>query len=141
MKIQRVDIRYSRTQDKLSQLQRICLPYDIPYNTNFGYWWTVTSLCGDLIAFAGLVYSSRWSDCGYLCRSGVVPSSRGQGIQKKLIRVRIRQAKAIGMNWLITDTYHNPASSNSLISCGFKLFDPSVPWGAKGTLYWRLKLE
>jgi hypothetical protein len=24
---------------------------------------------------------------------------------------------------------------------GFRLFDPSVPWGAKGTLYWRLKLK
>jgi len=141
MKINRVDIRLSRTQDKLSRLQSICLPYDNPYDTNFGFWWTVTSSSGDPVAFAGLVYSSRWSDCGYLCRSGVVPSSRGQGIQKKLIRVRIRQAKAVGMNWLVTDTYHNPASSNSLISCGFKLFDPSVPWGAKGTLYWRLKLE
>lgn len=141
MKIKRVDIRLSQTQDKLSQLQSICLPYDNPYDTNFGFWWTVTDSSSSDIGFAGLVYSSRWSDCGYLCRSGVVPGSRGQGIQKKLIRVRIRQAKAIGMNWLITDTYHNPASSNSLISCGFKLFDPSVPWGAKGTLYWRLKLE
>jgi GNAT superfamily N-acetyltransferase len=141
MKINRVDIRSSKTQKELSELQRICLPNDIPYDTTIGYWWKVTdSLNGD-IGFAGLVYSSRWSDCGYLCRAGVVPGSRGQGIQKKLIRVRIRQAKAIGMNWLVTDTYHNPASSNSLISCGFKLFDPSVPWGAKSTLYWRLKLE
>ena len=141
MKINRVDIRLSQTQDKLSRLQSICLPCDNPYDTNFGFWWTVTSSSGDLVAFAGLVFSSRWSDCGYLCRSGVVPSSRGQGIQKKLIRVRIRQAKAVKMKWLVTDTHDNPASSNSLISCGFKLFDPSSPWGGKGTLYWRLKLE
>jgi len=141
MKINRVDIRDSRTQNRLSALQRICLPYDNPYDTNYGFWWAATDTSGRDVAFAGLVYSSRWSDCGYLCRSGVVPSSRGQGIQKKLIRVRIRQAKAVGMSWLITDTYNNPASSNSLISCGFKLFDPSVPWGAAGTLYWRLKLE
>jgi len=141
MKINRVDIRSSRTQKELSELQRICLPNDIPYDTTTGYWWKVTDSLNVDTGFAGLVYSSRWSDCGYLCRAGVVPGSRGQGIQKKLIRVRIRQAKAIGMNWLVTDTYHNPASSNSLISCGFKLFDPSVPWGAKSTLYWRLKLE
>ncbi len=141
MRINRVDIRHSRTQDKLSRLQRICLPYDHLYDTTTGFWWSAADTSGNDVAFAGLVYSSRWSDCGYLCRSGVVPSSRGQGIQKKLIRVRIRQAKAVGMNWLITDTYKNPASSNSLISCGFKLFDPAVPWGAGGTLYWRLKLE
>ena len=141
MKINRVDIRSSKAQQRLSELQRLCLPSDIPYDTNTGYWWTATNALGALVGFAGLVYSSRWGDCGYLCRAGVVPSSRGQGIQKKFIRVRIRQAKAMNLKWLVTDTYHNPASSNSIISCGFKLFDPSVPWGAKGTLYWRLKLE
>jgi len=91
--------------------------------------------------FAGLVYSSRWSDCGYLVRCGVLPSHRGFGLQKKFIRVRIRQAKALGLNWLITSTYDNPASANSLISCGFKMFNPTNPWMAKHTSYWRLKLE
>jgi GNAT superfamily N-acetyltransferase len=141
MKINRVDIRQLKNVNRLFTLQRICLPSDNPYDTTTGFWWAATDASSRDIAFAGLVYSSRWSDCGYLCRAGVVPSSRGQGIQKKLIRVRIRQAKAVGMKWLITDTYNNPASSNSLISCGFKLFDPSVPWGATGTLYFRLKLE
>jgi len=62
MKINRVDIRSSKTQKELSELQRICLPNDIPYDTTIGYWWKVTdSLNGD-IGFAGLVYSSRWSD-------------------------------------------------------------------------------
>lgn len=140
MKIKRVDIRCSQTQNKLSVLQKKCLPFDTPFDTNYGYWWTVTDALGNHCAFAGLVHSVRWGDAGYLCRAGVLPSHRGYGVQKKLIRVRIRQAKALGWNWLITDTYENPASSNSLISCGFKLFEPSIPWGADGTLYWRLKL-
>jgi len=141
MKINRVDVRNSRVQEELSELQRICLPNDIPYDTTTGFWWTAADASASLVGFAGLVFSSRWSDCGYLCRAGVVPGSRGQGLQKKFIRVRIRQAKAVSMKWLVTDTHDNPASSNSLISCGFKLFDPSSPWGGKGTLYWRLKLE
>ena len=141
MKINRVDVRNSKVQEDLSELQRICLPNDTPYDTNTGFWWTAADASAGLVGFAGLVFSSRWSDCGYLCRAGVVPSSRGQGLQKKFIRVRIRQAKAVEMKWLVTDTHDNPASSNSLISCGFKLFDPSSPWGGKGTLYWRLKLE
>jgi L-amino acid N-acyltransferase YncA len=70
----------------------------------------------------------------------VLPAHRGQGIQKRLIRVRLRQARALGWNWVVTDTHDNPASSNSLIARGFKLFDPSKPWGADKTLYWRLKL-
>jgi GNAT superfamily N-acetyltransferase len=76
----------------------------------------------------------------YLCRAGVLPAHRGQGLQKRLIRARIQVAKEKGMNWLVTDTNDNPASGNSLIACGFKLFEPTVPWAANGAIYWRMKL-
>ena len=140
MKIQRVNTRQSSVQMRLSQLQKKCLPYDKAYDVSNGYWWIATKDGVDC-GFAGLVYSSRWSDCGYLVRCGVLPSHRGFGLQKKFIRVRIRQAKALGLNWLITSTHDNPASANSLISCGFKMFNPTNPWMAKNTSYWRLKLE
>lgn len=141
MKIKRVDIRCSAIQNKLSVLQKKCLPYDTPYDTNFGYWWITYDALNLPCAFAGLVSSVRWLDTGYLCRSGVLPSHRGQGLQKRLIRARVRQARALGWKWLITDTHENPASANSLIACGFKLFEPTKPWGAKQTLYWRLNLK
>jgi GNAT superfamily N-acetyltransferase len=140
MKIKRVDIRHSQIQNELSVLQKKCLPYDTPYDTNFGYWWIVYDALNVPCAFAGLVRSSRFTNVGYLCRAGVLPSHRGYGIQKKLIRARIRQARALGWEWLITDTYDNPASSNSLIATGFKLYESSQPWGVSETLYWRLKL-
>ena len=137
--LKRVDIRKESVQMKLSALQKICLPFDKPYDTNFGSWW-IASKDGRDIGFAGLVRSVSWTDCGYLCRAGVVPSARGRGLQKQLIYVRIRQAKAFGWKWLVTDTRLNPASANSLISCGFRMFEPSKPWGCKDTLYWRKKL-
>ena len=140
MQIKRVDIRLDLVQMRLSVLQKKCLPNDKPYDTTSGYWWIATKNGVD-IGFAGLVHSSRWSDCCNLIRAGVVPDHRGQGLQKKFIRVRIRQAKALKMNWIVTSTYDNPASANSLIACGFKMFNPSVPWMAKHTSYWRLKLE
>jgi predicted acetyltransferase len=140
MKIHRVDTRQSAVQTRLSVLQKICLPYDKPYDTTAGYWWIAVKDGVD-IGFAGLVHSSRWSDCCNLIRAGVVPDHRGQGLQKKFIRVRIRQAKALKMNWIVTSTYDNPASANSLISCGFKMFNPSKPWMTRHTSYWRLKLE
>jgi GNAT superfamily N-acetyltransferase len=141
MKIKRVDIRHSQIQNELSVLQKKCLPYDTPYDTRFGYWWITYDSFNLPCAFAGLVSSVRWFDTGYLCRAGVLPSHRGQGVQKRLIRARVRQARALGWKWLITDTHKNPASSNSLIACGFKLFEPSKPWGDKETLYWRFNLK
>jgi GNAT superfamily N-acetyltransferase len=137
--LKRVDIRKESVQLRLSALQKICLPHDQPIDTNFGSWW-IASQDGSDIGFAGLVRSVSWIDCGYLCRAGVVPSHRGQGLQKKFIRVRIRQAKALGWKWLVSDTTENPASANSLISCGFKMFEPSKPWAFKNSLYWRKKL-
>ena len=140
MKIKRIDVRCPEIQSKLDALQKKCLPGDAPSDTTTGWWWIVYDALNLPCAFAGLVPSIRWRDTGYLCRAGVISSHRGQGLQKRLIRARVRQAKALGWNWLITDTYENPASSNSLIACGFKLFEPTKPWGADKTLYWRKKL-
>ena len=95
MKIQRVDARQSAVQTRLSVLQKKCLPFDKQYDTTNGHWWIATKNGVDC-GFAGLIYSAWWSDCGYLIRCGVVPDMRGQGLQKKFIRVRIRQAKEIG---------------------------------------------
>ena len=123
----------------LIKMQKQCLPHDEIYDLYNGFWWGAFD--GDnCVGFAGLVASKRWGDCGYLCRSGVVKSFRGKGIQKKLIRARERFARTLGWKWLITDTTDNPPSSNSLISCGFKLFNPTIPWGGKNTLYWRKHL-
>jgi len=140
MKIQRVNTRLDSVQTRLSVLQNKCLPYDKTYDTTHGTWWIATKDGVD-IGFAGLICSPWWSDCGYLVRCGVLPNYRGLGLQKKFIRVRIRQAKTLKMNWIVTSTYDNPASANSLISCGFKMFNPSKPWMTKHTSYWRLKLE
>ena len=139
-KVFRADLSSIDAQLALAKLQKQCLPYDDPYNTTSGYWWLAYSEAGVPVAFGGLVPSMRWADCGYLCRAGVLSSHRGQGLQKKIIRTRIRQAKKLGWKWLITDTYDNPPSANSLINAGFKLFTPTKPWGVEGTLYWRLKL-
>jgi GNAT superfamily N-acetyltransferase len=140
MKIQRVNTQLDSVQTRLSVLQKKCLPYDNAYDTTNGTWWIATKDGMD-IGFAGLICSPWWSDCGYLVRCGVVADYRGLGLQKKFIRVRIRQAKTLKMNWIVTSTYDNPASANSLISCGFKMFNPSKPWMTKHTSYWRLKLE
>lgn len=139
MNIKHIDSSVIENSELLYKLQKECLPYDKLYDVSQGAWW-VAYKNDRPVGFAGIVRSSRWCDTGYLCRSGVIRSARGQGVQKRLIRVRQLYAKKMGWAWLITDTYHNPPSSNSLISCGFKLFEPTLPWGAKGTLYWRKHL-
>ena len=139
MQIKLIDSSVQENLELLNKLQKECLPYDTLYNAKEGWWWVAYENdvpCG----FAGLVCSSRWLDCGYLCRSGVIRTFRGRGLQKRLIRAREKMARRVGFNWLITDTTDNPPSSNSLIALQYRLFNPSSPWAGRHSLYWRKKL-
>ena len=139
--VKKVDIRIPSVQTTLTFLQKKILPEDIPYKTDRGHWWVAYAEDGKPVGFAGLVRSTRWSDTGYFCRAGVLDSFTGHGLQKRLIRVRLAQAKKLGWNWCITDTTDNPASSNSLISCGFKMYTPANPWSFKNACYWKCKVN
>jgi GNAT superfamily N-acetyltransferase len=135
-----VDHTDPRWYGVLLHLQKLALPDDVVYPPINGWWFIAFDEQGNPVGFAGLVMSYQWNDCAYLCRAGVLAAHRGRGLQKRLIRVRIRKAKQLGLNWLVSDTYENPPSANSLIALKFKIFTPSNPWGATGTTYWRRKL-
>jgi GNAT superfamily N-acetyltransferase len=139
--IKKVDIRNAAHQSAILFLQRKTLPEDVPYKPDHGHWWIAYDESGKPVGFGGLVRSIQFSDTGYLCRAGVLGGYTGHGLQKRLIEVRLRKAKELGWNWLITDTTDNPASSNSLINCGFKLYEPSSPWAFKNSLYWKRKID
>lgn len=139
--IRQVEPAEERTAALLRRLQLEILPSDIPASTETGWWWIATNEKGQAVAFSGLGMSSRWSDAVYLCRAGVLHTARGQGLQKRMIRVRENKARALGMRWLVTDTTDNPASANSLITCGFRMFTPSAPWGNPTACYWRKEIQ
>jgi hypothetical protein len=139
VRVQAVDGKNKAIAGLLQYLQLTILPSDEPLPTDVGYWWIAYE--GELaVAFASLKRTIQWSDAGYLSRSGVLISHRGQGLQKRLLQVRQRKAKSLGWKWLVTDTLLNPPSANSLISRGFRMFDPTNPWGIEATTYWRKEI-
>jgi GNAT superfamily N-acetyltransferase len=140
IKIRQINAKTETNEALLRWLQLAILPLDTPADTSQGHWWLVTKDEAP-VGFAGLHRSTNWNDAGYLCRAGLLQAARGMGLQKRLIQVRQSKAQALGYRWLITDTYMNPASANSLIACGFKMFTPSSPWGVVGTCYWRKELK
>lgn len=138
IRIERVD--GPQNSEELYRLQDICLPTDIPADVAAGVWWIAYD-ADEPVAFGCLCPSYQFSNCAYLARSGVIPAYRGRGLQKRLIRVRLSHAKRLGYEFAITDTTDNPASSNSLIDCGFKLYLPTSPWGLPRACYWRKRLQ
>lgn len=122
---------------RLPYLQESCLPGDDPRDFSKDTVWIGTDASGLDVAFCSLrpLDDGQW----YLSRAGVIPSARGAGLQKRMIRLRIRhvRCKAPGA-MLITDTaLDNHASSNSLMACGFQLYEPHTRWAFDNGLYWR----
>lgn len=139
--IRKANIKSPKIAALITRLQKETLPYDKPYEPVHGVWFIAYAENGDPAAYAGLVQSTQWADTAYLCRAGVLYKYRGKGLQKRLIKARIRAAKTMGFNWLISDTSDNAPSANSLISAGFRMYDPSKPYALNNSLYWRLKLK
>jgi GNAT superfamily N-acetyltransferase len=137
--IKQVDINKSEVKKALIELQKECLPYDKVVKPVYGYWWIVYQ-AGVPVGFAALNASLRWTKTGYLMRAGIVPAHQGRGLQRRLIRIRERKARQLGWEYMLSDTHYNPASSNNLIKCGYKLYDPSVVWAFKASNYWIKKL-
>ena len=129
--------------NQLIFLQKLSLPADDPVTPSEepeGEWFLMYEN-KILIAFGLITPSRQWLDTAYLSRCCVHPDNRGLGIQKSLIRRRERFSRKKGYTWIITDTStDNPASSNSLIRCKYKIIYPSSPWGNENSIYWAKRL-
>jgi len=115
-------------------------PVDAPFPGGKGYWWLARNESGDVVGYANLRQSHKWSDCGFLARAAVIESARGNRLHQRLIAVRSAKAKRLGWNYLITNTYRNPKSVNTLIRCGFKSYIPAYKWATSDAQYWRRKV-
>jgi GNAT superfamily N-acetyltransferase len=105
-----------------------------------GEYWAVVDQAGTQVGFAGLRASRRWTDCVYFHCAGVSETARGHHLQRRLIRARLRWAAGAG--YLYAHTYTlltNPASSKSLVACGFRPYWPTWPWAGR-VCYWYRRL-
>ena len=96
-------------------------------------WW-VGIENGKIISYCGCLYTETFC---LFNRAWVHPKYRGNGIQKQLIKVRLNAAKSKGLVTITYTTIDNPASANSLIKKGFKLYIPSWYYAGKDKLYFR----
>lgn len=108
---------------------------------NDGVWW-VAMRGTDAAGFSGVIPSSLIPGALYIKATGVLEKYRGHGLQKRMYRAHIAWARQRGYTQIVTETIHdNAASGNSLISCGFRMFNPETPWGDREhAVFWRYNL-
>lgn len=107
-----------------------------PRHLDSGFWWLVHQEM-KVIAFAGMVPFLPFPRVGYLKRAAVADGYRGQGIQAKLMELRLVRARA-STDWthVVSECHvENTASANNFIKSGFMLVQAERPW-AKETMFW-----
>ncbi len=134
-----IRIRPTTAVRRIAGLDKRLFPEDDPPHYEGQHWFLGTHR-GDVACYAGY----RLVDDGktaFLTRAGVSPSYQGQGLQKKLIKARLRHAKEQGATQALTYVIHdNTASLNSLIKVGFSFYEPEEPYEGGPFLYLRRAL-
>lgn len=138
-KLKKVDNADRRIADIIKEMHSVGFPDYPMIETAVGDWWFAVSDTNEFAGFCAL-WPSVHSPVtrGYLARAAVLPGHRGQGLQRRFIRVRERAARAKGLLEMVSDTNSdNPSSANNLIRCGYRMWNPQVTWGHGGSIYWR----
>lgn len=94
-------------------------------------WWVILD-DNKIVAYCG---SGYMENICHFVRAWVSPKYRGKGLQRKMIKTRLKAAK----DYEVAITYtsiDNVVSSNNLISTGFKLYQPKYKWAGKQFNYW-----
>ena len=96
-------------------------------------WWVILDQ-GEIVAYCGSIYSKG------ICifnRAWVKKSHRGQGIQRRMIRTRLKAASTFCHIAITYTTLDNFPSANNLIDCGFRLYLPEYSYGGSDKLYYQ----
>jgi len=139
MRIRQVDTIFEKHILALTRLHELCFPSDDMPDFKKGYWWIAYD-DSEPVGFCGLTHVQSWDSAGYLNRGGMIRTHRGKGMQRRMINVRVNKARKVGWSWLISATRENIPSSNNLIACGFKLYNPNYEWLDGHSLYWIKKI-
>ncbi len=96
-------------------------------------WWVILDE-GEIVAYCGSIYSKG------ICifnRAWVKKSHRGQGIQRRMIKTRLKAASTFCHIAITYTTLDNFPSANNLINCGFRLYLPEYSYGGSDKLYFQ----
>jgi GNAT superfamily N-acetyltransferase len=101
--------------------------------------WFLAKVGKQIVGWAGVTIKTN--QVASVCRTGVFLEFRSQGIKRKLIRALERYAKSQGCTMMTSYcALDNIPSANSLISSGYKLYEPDYVFEGGPWLYWRKRL-
>lgn len=125
---------------QLNEMDNAC--FEGLYPKDGCYWWVAFGADGAPVGFAGLeVLTGDNKHVGFLCRAGVMPAGRGYGLQRRLIRTRIKAAGKLTLSRIVTYTHEtNFVSCANLIRSGLHMYTSQSNYGGSDMLYFKTEL-
>jgi ribosomal protein S18 acetylase RimI-like enzyme len=113
----------TKDRDLIEYLHDQCFPNDSFDGTDF---WVVLD-GSEPVGFATGRKSEVAGNWYMLTRAGVLKQARGQGLQRRLIRVRVAHARKNKYEGCVTYVANrNSASAINVLRSGFELYDPLI---------------
>lgn len=89
------------------------------------FFWLVWESGKDYPVGFATARKSKQKGWGFLARAGVLKEARGNNLQVRLIRARVKWAKSLGLKGVLTYAANrNSASICNLLKAKFKIYDP-----------------
>lgn len=134
-RIQRIDLNDEAILEQVENIHGGMFEEDVgvPYDDMF--WGAYDIESGLMIGYCSMKIERRRKQVK-LTSCAIKEKHRGQGLQSRMIKRRIQEAKALGIYKVVTHTVCNPPSENNLIRCGFRLFRPRIEWAGEYANYW-----
>lgn len=133
-----MQLRQTSNLDLVKQLHAQCLPDDDWEDAT--QHWALWNDAGRACGFCS-VYRLKYERGVYLSRAGVLPGTRGRGLQRRMIQARLRWARTRGLRFAVTYTsLDNYPSIVNLLRCGFVFYDPATPWAGPQVHYFMRRL-
>lgn len=132
-------IKRTTDEDLVRKLHTRIFPGDAFYESTSNVYWLLYCT-GEPVGFC---QATDWSEkVLFLSRAGILPEHRGKNLQIRLIRVRVKYAKAAGFKKIVTyAASNNPASANNLARAGFLIYNPAYKFGTEGCINFLKELK
>ncbi len=136
-------IRRANSDDieAIETADRVCFPFDKPYM--FAWEKNVSWVAhekGELVGYisAHPLRNGVW----FFSRVGVMPSHRGQGLQRKLMSVLEKHARREGWREIVTYTIGgNGFSTRNILASGYRTYEPRKSYVGWEVVHMRKRLQ
>ncbi len=112
--------------EELRELHALAMPADSWPGDDHTFW-VARDKSGRAVGFCSAI--ERPSRCVFLSRAAVIQELKGEGLQRRMIRVREAWARSIGATRIVTYTrLRNYPSMINLLRCGYRFYEPDERW-------------